>query len=116
MERRALSSDDEILAFAKFASLLVRKDRNRGEAGVLALASVVGGVAVVDDGAACRAAEQCQVKRRRTLALLCDAIRQELLTVKLVSALADDLLISEYRLPFEPGEFERWAAESGLLL
>jgi predicted nucleic acid-binding protein len=115
LERRELNSDDEIIAFAKFSSLLVRRDRNRGEAGVLALTSVVGGVAVVDDSAARKAAERCHVRLRPTLALLCDAIRQDLLTVKLVSALADDLLISEYRLPFEPGGFERWATESDLL-
>ena len=52
---------------------------------------------------------------RPTLALLCDAIRQDLLTVKLVSALADDLLASSYRLPFGPGDFERWVTDNGLV-
>jgi hypothetical protein len=42
-------------------------------------------------------------------------LRLELLTVRLVSALADDLLTGAYRLPFGPGGFEKWSSESGLL-
>jgi hypothetical protein len=37
--------------------------------------------------------------------------------VKFVSALADDLLAGEYRLPIGPGgfeEFEEWATDNGL--
>ena len=49
-----------------------------------------------------------------TLALLCEAIGKGLLTVSLVSALADDLSASQYRLPFRAGGFERWAKENGL--
>ncbi|WP_434743726.1 hypothetical protein [Micromonospora sp. SH-82] len=114
VERRELRTSEEILAFAKFAALLVKGERNKGEAGVLALASVVGGVAVVDDGAGRRAARENGIPLKPTLALLCDAIRQDLLTVKLVSALADDLLVSQYRLPFPAGGFESWATEQGL--
>jgi hypothetical protein len=33
-----------------------------------------------------------------------------LLTVPLVSKIADDLLATEYRLPIEKGGFEQWAA------
>ena len=72
-------------------------------------------VAVVDDGAARKAARDYGVDLRPTLALLCEAIRIELLTVKLVAALADDLLSTEYRLPFPPGGFEAWAIEQGLV-
>jgi hypothetical protein len=50
-----------------------------------------------------------------TLGLLCDAIRDGLLTVKLVSAVADDLMTTQYRLPFGPGGFEKWASENGLV-
>ena len=79
------------------------------------MATVTGGTAVVDDGAARRAAEDYGVSFRPTLALLCQAVREELLTVRLVAALADDLLASQYRLPFGPGGFEKWAADSGNL-
>lgn len=56
IERRELRSDDEIVAFAEFSALLVKDTHNRGEAGVLALASPIGGIAVIDDGAARKAA------------------------------------------------------------
>jgi hypothetical protein len=59
-------------------------------------------------------AAQRNVEVRRTLGLLCDAIRQGLLTVPLVSAVADDLLENSYRLPFGPGGFANWAQEEGL--
>jgi predicted nucleic acid-binding protein len=111
---RELVSDDEISYFAHFSALLVCKDRNRGEAGVLALAQSIGGVAVLDDRVARRAAASAGVDVTGTLALLCEAIRSGLLTVRLVSALADDLLHGDYRLPFKPGGFEKWAGDSGL--
>ncbi len=85
IEHRELRTAEEILAFAGFSEFLVRKDRNRGEAGVLALACVTGGVAVVDDGAARRAATRHGIALRPTLSLLCEAIQLELLTVKLDS-------------------------------
>ncbi|GAA3830741.1 hypothetical protein GCM10022226_59500 [Sphaerisporangium flaviroseum] len=115
IEHYELRGREEITAFGRFSELLVRKERNRGEAGVLALASTVGGVAVVDDRAARKAAESHKIKTRPTLALLCDAIRQGLLTPMLVGELADDLLASEYHLPFGPGGFVTWATENGLI-
>ena len=113
--RRELTTAGEIAAFARFSSLLVKGTRNRGEASVLALAQTMGAVAVIDDGAGRRAAEQCGIALRPTLALLCEAIRSGLLTIELVSRLADDLIISDYRLPFQPGQFARWAKDAGLL-
>jgi len=115
LEHRELRTADEIHAFAEFASLLVVGHRNRGEAGVLALASTLGATAVIDDGAGRRAAQERGIRLRPTLALMCDAIRDGLLTVLLVSALADDLLATSYRLPFAPGEFEKWAIENGFV-
>ena len=115
IERRELRSNAEIVMFARYASLLVKGERNRGEAGVLALASTVGGIAVVDDRAARKAAETYGVAYCPTLRLLCDGIRQGLLTVSLVGALADDLIASEYHLPFGPGGFEAWAKDQGQL-
>ena len=115
IEQRELVDDRELMAYGSFAELLVSGTRNRGEAAVLALASASGGVAVVDDGAARRAARDHKVPYRPTLALLCEAVRQGLLTVRLVSALADDLLVGVYRLPFGPGGFEKWAVEHGQL-
>lgn len=115
IEHRELLDDRELTAYESYAELLVYRERNRGEAAVLALAATAGGVAVVDDGAARRAARVRGVRYKPTLSLLCDAIRQDLLTVRLVSALADDLLAGVYRLPFGPGGFEKWAGDNGLL-
>lgn len=112
---RELRTDEEITAFTRFSTLLVRGDHNLGEAAVLALASTCGGTAVVDDGAARRAARQHRVAMKPTLALLCEAVRSGLLTIELASACADDLVTGQYRVPFRPGEFEKWARENLLL-
>ena len=82
---------------------------------MLAYAKVHGATAVIDDGAGRQAARDFSVALRPTLALLCDAIRDGLLTVRMVSDLADHLLETEYRLPFGPGGFARWADEHGLI-
>lgn len=111
-----LTSPEQLAAFTYYEQRLVGADgRNVGECGVLALAETTArAVAVVDDREAVNVARRRNVEVRRTLGLLCEAIRQGLLTVPLVSALADDLLRNSYRLPFGPGEFARWADEQGL--
>ena len=48
-------------------------------------------------------------------ALLCDAVRDGLLTAELVSDIVDDLIETEYGLPFAPGEFIPWAIDQQLL-
>ena len=112
----SLESAEQLEAFSYYTQHLVGADgRNVGECGVLALAETLpDAVAVIDDRAAGNAARNRPVQVRRTLGLLCDAIRQGLLTVPLVSALADDLLQGSYRLPFRPGGFAAWADEQGL--
>ncbi|WP_205787019.1 hypothetical protein [Specibacter cremeus] len=102
-------------AFAHFSSLLVVGTRNIGEAAVLAYAHVHHSTAVLDDGVARRAAQEAAVSFQGTLGMLCQAIREGLLTVALVSDLADHLMETQYRLPFRPGDFARWANENGLL-
>ena len=111
-----LDTPEQLAAFTYYEQRLVGPDgRNIGECGVLALAeTTLNAVAVVDDRVAGLAAKGRGVEIRRTLGLLCQAIRQGLLTVPLVSALADDLLMNSYRLPFGPGGFARWAADEGL--
>ncbi|HVK25633.1 MAG TPA: hypothetical protein VM677_30105 [Actinokineospora sp.] len=115
IEHIELRTAEELQAYAKFERLLVYRNRNRGEAGALALAETMGGNVVVDDGAGRKAAEKNGIEYTPTLRLLCDAIRTGLLTVPLVSALADDLIISSYRLPFTGGGFEKWAHENNLI-
>jgi predicted nucleic acid-binding protein len=112
-----LDTEEQLAALTFYTERLVGQDgRNIGECGVLALAETTpSSIAVVDDQVAVNAAKVRQVTVRRTLGLLCEAIQQELLTVPLVSALADDLLANHYRLPFGPGDFARWAEEKDLI-
>lgn len=70
--------------------------------------------AVVDDRVARRVAAEENIALRGTLGLLCEGIRIGLLTVALVSELADHLLESEYHLPFKSGGFAAWAAKNDL--
>lgn len=111
-----LDTPEQLAAFVHYSQRLVGPDqRNLGECGVLALAeTTTDAIAVIDDRVAVRAGNTRNVPVRRTLGLLCDAIRHGLLTVPLVSAVADDLLRNDYRLPFEPGGFAQWADREGL--
>ena len=64
---------------------------------------------------ACRnAAQKYGITCRGTLSLVCDAVNQKQITLAMASALADDLLESEYRLPFASGQFVTWAQDNGL--
>jgi predicted nucleic acid-binding protein len=82
---------------------------------VLALAEVRKGTAVVDDRVAREVGREYNVEISGTLALLCQAIREGLLTVPLVEKIADDLLATKYRLPHKPGQFRGWAVREGLI-
>jgi predicted nucleic acid-binding protein len=115
VERVELRSSDELHWFAQFSERLVVRERNLGETAVLAYAKANMVTAVLDDGAARRIARDFDIARRPTLSLLCEAVRQGLLTIKLVSALADDLIATQYHLPFPPGGFEGWASDNGML-
>lgn len=115
IEHHELRTDKELRAFASFAANLMSDGRNEGETAVLAVAATMPNAdAVLDDAAAYKAAQRAGVSCTRTLGLLCDAVREGLLTAALVSNIADDLIETDYRLPFKPGEFIAWAIEEGL--
>lgn len=116
IEQHELLSDEELSEFAHFSSLLVVRERNRGEAGVLAYAKANRATAIIDDGPGRKAAQTYEVRCQGTLALLCEGIRGGHLTIGIVSSVADHLIEGEYRLPFGPGGFEKWARENGLIL
>lgn len=115
IEKRDAPDGDELAAYATFASRLVSGDRNVGDAAVLALAKTLPGQAVVDDRTAHRIGMKEGVSCTRTLALLCEGVRSNLLTFDDVSDLADELIATKYHLPFGPGEFVKWAKENGLV-
>lgn len=104
-----------VMAFARYEARLVVRGENRGECGVLALGEVRGFEVVLDDAVPRVIAEENGIRVTATLPLLCKAIRDGQLTVPMVEQLADDLISSEYFLPFGPGEFRRWALEEGHL-
>lgn len=115
IEHYELHTNAELRAFAGFAENLMSGGRNEGETAVLAVAATMPAQAVLDDSAAHKAAQRAGITCKRSLSLLCDAVRDGLLTAELVSNIADDLIETEYRLPFGPGEFIRWAVAEGLL-
>jgi predicted nucleic acid-binding protein len=115
LEQRPLISSAELEQFARFASVLVANDRNLGECGVLAYAKVNDATAVIDDGPARKIAREYNVPHIGTLGLLCEALQDGILTVELISAVADDLIEGEYRLPFLTGGFRKWALDNGLV-
>lgn len=116
IERRTIATAVEDRAFDWFSRRLVSGDRNVGDAAVLALALTVPARAVIDDRAACALAKKERVNLARTLNLLCEAVHRELLTLDFVSEIADELIRTEYRLPFGPGEFKAWAARENIFL
>ena len=115
IEHHELRSEEELSAFAKFAAQLVSGDRNVGETAVLAIAATMPAQAVLDDSVAHKVAQKAGLHRKRTLALLCEAVHDGLLTAELASHITDDLIETEYRLPFAPGEFIPWAIAESLL-
>lgn len=111
-----VESTAELRAFGRFSRRLVGADgRNLGECGVLALAQVHSGVAILDDRAARTVAGEFGVRLRGSVGLLLELVQDGEVSPDLASQVADDLLRSEYRLPFEEGGFIAWARANNLL-
>ena len=68
--------------------------------------------AVIPAAVAHKFASRLGVQVTRTLALLCQAITENVLTPDAVSSIADELIETSYRLPFDKGGFARWADEN----
>ncbi|QWT22820.1 hypothetical protein KPL76_08390 [Subtercola sp. PAMC28395] len=114
---RPIVESSGLVAFSKYHSFLVGADgvTNVGECGVLALSETLPGTAIIDDGAARRAGASQGVDLRGTVGLLLDAVRNHGLSRDTAGAVADDILASDYRYPFEAGRFIGWAVENGHL-
>lgn len=104
-----------LTAFARYENRLAVGPRNLGECGVLALGAARGLQVVLDDNVARAIAEEEGLRVTSTLSLLCNAIREEQLTVPMVEKLADDLITGDYYLPFGRGGFRSWAYQEGLI-
>ena len=114
---RAATTTPEIAALGKYTARMLGDDQreNLGECEVLALAEVSGGIAVIDDGVARGVAAEFNVEHKTTVALLCDLVRARHLSLDMASAIADRLLQTAYRLPFEEGGFRRFVLENDYL-
>jgi predicted nucleic acid-binding protein len=111
LQVRPIVELEEIVALSSYTSRLAVGRKNLGECGVLALAKANGWSAVLDDRVARKAGEADGLRVSGTVALLVEGIRSHGLTLRLASSVIEDLLIDDYRLPFQPGDFERWARE-----
>ena len=110
------SSDLEFLvAFSAYEQRIAVGRKSLGECGVLALGRVRRWEMVLDDAVPRELAAEQGLRVVGTVRLLCDAVNARQLTLIMVESLADDLLANEYRLPFGPGGFRRFARENGLL-
>lgn len=89
--------------------------RNRGEATVFAWADAHGGIVVVDDRSARRAAQRHGLEAHGTLWIMAKGVEHGHATIDSPSSLADTLLKHGARYPFEIGGFRRWASCQGLL-
>lgn len=116
IEVQPVQTEGELAVYARYANQLVGEDgRNTGECGVLALAEVHHRIAIVDDRAACKLGADRGVTIMRTLKLLFEGINSGHLSSQAVGAIADDLLITEYRIPVPRGGAIQWGIDNGLI-
>jgi predicted nucleic acid-binding protein len=110
------STDPKFIdTFAHYADRLVVNGKNTGECGVLAMGELYGCEVVIDDSTAYKIAEEKGLRVTATVPILCRAIHTKKLTTVMVEAVVDNLLESDYHLPFGPGGFRKYVMENGLL-
>ncbi|MBW9110150.1 nucleotide-binding protein [Microbacterium ureisolvens] len=117
LTHRSILTDIEQTAFGHYTSrLLGPNGENLGECGVLALAEANNAVAVIDDGFARTVAAERGVAVKTTVALLCDLVNGGHISLDVASTVADNLLATEYRLPFLPGGFKAFVLMEDLIM
>jgi predicted nucleic acid-binding protein len=105
---------EEVIAFARYkAEFGGGAERNNGEAAVLAWVFVHGGVAIVDERPATRAAKGLQI--HGTLWLVTNGVREGKLSREAAEAMVDDLGATGMKLPVDGAGFFAWAYTEGLL-
>ncbi|WP_085511217.1 hypothetical protein [Plantibacter flavus] len=98
-----------------FGRLVETPPTNVGECGVLALAEFHEAIAVIDDGDARALAKERGVQMTSTISILCDLVTNKHLGFAAAERVADNLLRTEYRLPFAAGGFRQFVSENGLI-
>lgn len=105
-----------VVAFAKYkAEFGGGPYRNNGEASVLAWCQVYGGIALVDDAVARRAAKRDGIETHGTMWLIINGFRDGRLSENDARSMIDDLGASDMRLPTDGKGFLAWAYGEGML-
>lgn len=115
---RVVACDEltELYLFAQYMNQLGNNERNAGEATVLAWAEAHGAVAYVDDQVACNVGRNRGVTVHRTLHLIVNAFRGNLLTEAAAQGLVQSLADTDARFPAAAAEdLFGWARSQGLL-
>lgn len=115
LARGVLDTDAELLAFARWASLVGLGARDLGEASVFAYAEAHGAISITDDRAATKVARAQGLEVHGTLWLISGFCKAGKLTEYAASRLVDSLRGVDARLPCTGNEFPAWARNEGLL-
>ena len=116
LEPVELSDVHELAAFARYKTQLGGgPTKNTGEAAVLAWARVHGGVAIIDERAASRIAQQDDILVHGSLWLVVQGVRQGELNRSAAETLVDELRATGMRLPTDGRGLFAWAYEQELL-
>lgn len=116
LEPVELSDVRELSAFARYKTQLGGGSKeNTGEAAVLAWARVHGGVAIIDERAGSRMAQQDGIVTYGSLWLVVQGVRQGVMQRPAAEQLVDELRATDMRLPTDGGGLFAWAYEQGLL-
>ena len=105
----------ELRLFLEWVERIGKGDRNLGEASVLALAQLKGGVAITDDGDARRVARKHRIQVHGSIWLLARACQQQKMTEVAAGNIINQLRQTGHRLPCTGDEFPRFARRTGLL-
>lgn len=106
---------DELRAFIRYAQIMGAGRRHLGEATALAWAEVHGGIAIVDDEAAKKAARRQGVRCHGSLWLILEGFRAAILTEAEACELVDVLRDTNARFPADGATLFEWARKQGLL-
>ena len=115
LRRGELSTDAELLMFARWATLIGSGTHDLGEASVFAFAEVNGYLSVIDDRPATKVGRAHGLDVHGSLWLIGGFCRADKLTEHAASRMVDALRGVGARLPCTGNEFSHWARQQGLL-
>ncbi|MCB1004724.1 MAG: hypothetical protein KDB35_11130 [Acidimicrobiales bacterium] len=90
-------------------------DAHLGECAALAWVKEHGGLAIIDDSAACALADHHEVAFRGTLSLVVLGFKSDLVDRDAAERLVDELASTDMRLPVDGAGLFAWAYSNGLL-